>query len=451
MNTENELLSALELLEKEKGISREVLLDAIRQSLIQACKTQYQKNEVDNVVVDISPENNSFQVYADKTVVEDVEDELTQISLVDARMKDPHYELGDIVRVDIQSRNFGRIVTQTAKNVILQRIREEERRSLYRHYYEKEHEVLTGTVLRYVNNNISVNLGKVEAMLNEKEMIRTKTKDENGRDVMSVESFYPGQRIKVYVMEVKDTPRGPRIMLSRTHPELVKRLFENEVSQISDGTVQIRGIAREAGSRTKMAVYSKDPGIDPVGACVGKNGARVDAVVEELGGEKIDIINWDENPALMIENALSPAQVIYVMADPDEKTAQVVVPDRQLSLAIGKEGQNARLAARLTGFKIDIKSETQARESGDLLEYESDYYDEYDDEEYADEYSDEYADDYAYGDEGYDENGYAYDADGYYEAEGYEDAAADVLPSEDTASEADEGVGMTQEDPQEQQ
>lgn len=450
MNTENELLSALELLEKEKGISREVLLDAIRQSLIQACKTQYQKNEVDNVVVDISPENNSFQVYADKTVVEDVEDELTQISLVDARMKDPHYELGDIVRVDIQSRNFGRIVTQTAKNVILQRIREEERRSLYRHYYEKEHEVLTGTVLRYVNNNISVNLGKVEAMLNEKEMIRTKTKDENGRDVMSVESFYPGQRIKVYVMEVKDTPRGPRIMLSRTHPELVKRLFENEVSQISDGTVQIRGIAREAGSRTKMAVYSKDPGIDPVGACVGKNGARVDAVVEELGGEKIDIINWDENPALMIENALSPAQVIYVMADPDEKTAQVVVPDRQLSLAIGKEGQNARLAARLTGFKIDIKSETQARESGDLLEYESDYYDEYDDEEYADEYSDEYADDYAYGDEGYDENGYAYDADGYYEAEGYEDAAADVLPSEDTASEADEGAGMTQEDPQEQ-
>ena len=455
MNTENELLSALELLEKEKGISREVLLDAIRQSLIQACKTQYQKNEVDNVVVDISPENNSFQVYADKTVVENVEDELTQISLVDARMKDPHYELGDIVRVDIQSRNFGRIVTQTAKNVILQRIREEERRSLYRHYYEKEHEVLTGTVLRYVNNNISVNLGKVEAMLNEKEMIRTKTKDENGRDVMSVESFYPGQRIKVYVMEVKDTPRGPRIMLSRTHPELVKRLFENEVSQISDGTVQIRGIAREAGSRTKMAVYSKDPGIDPVGACVGKNGARVDAVVEELGGEKIDIINWDENPALMIENALSPAQVIYVMADPDEKTAQVVVPDRQLSLAIGKEGQNARLAARLTGFKIDIKSETQARESGDLLEYESDYYDEYDDEEYADEYSDEYADeyadDYAYGDEGYDENGYAYDADGYYEAEGYEDAAADVLPSEDTASEADEGAGMTQEDPQEQQ
>ena len=403
------------------------------------------------MVVDISPENNSFQVYADKTVVEDVEDELTQISLVDARMKDPHYELGDIVRVDIQSRNFGRIVTQTAKNVILQRIREEERRSLYRHYYEKEHEVLTGTVLRYVNNNISVNLGKVEAMLNEKEMIRTKTKDENGRDVMSVESFYPGQRIKVYVMEVKDTPRGPRIMLSRTHPELVKRLFENEVSQISDGTVQIRGIAREAGSRTKMAVYSKDPGIDPVGACVGKNGARVDAVVEELGGEKIDIINWDENPALMIENALSPAQVIYVMADPDEKTAQVVVPDRQLSLAIGKEGQNARLAARLTGFKIDIKSETQARESGDLLEYESDYYDEYDDEEYADEYSDEYADDYAYGDEGYDENGYAYDADGYYEAEGYEDAAADVLPSEDTASEADEGAGMTQEDPQEQQ
>ena len=458
MNTENELLSALELLEKEKGISREVLLDAIRQSLIQACKTQYQKNEVDNVVVDISPENNSFQVYADKTVVEQVEDELTQISLVDARMKDPHYELGDIVRVDIQSRNFGRIVTQTAKNVILQRIREEERRSLYRHYYEKEHEVLTGTVLRYVNNNISVNLGKVEAMLNEKEMIRTKTKDENGHDVMSVESFYPGQRIKVYVMEVKDTPRGPRIMLSRTHPELVKRLFENEVSQISDGTVQIRGIAREAGSRTKMAVYSKDPGIDPVGACVGKNGARVDAVVEELGGEKIDIINWDENPALMIENALSPAQVIYVMADPDEKTAQVVVPDRQLSLAIGKEGQNARLAARLTGFKIDIKSETQARESGDLLEYESDYYDEYDDEEYADEYGEEYTDDYAYGDEGYDENGYAYENGEYYGQEAYDQqpvddngAVYDELPADDTASNSEEDLSAAAVDPQGQE
>ena len=457
MNTENELLAALELLEKEKGISREVLLDAIRQSLIQACRTAYSKNEVDNVIVEISPENNTFHVYAEKTVVEQAEDALTQISLGEARMLEPECELGDVIRVEIQSRNFGRIVTQTAKNVILQRIREEERRSLYRHYYEKEHEVLTGTVLRYVGNNISVNLGKVEAMLTEKEMIRTRSRDSSGRDVTSVEGFYPGQRIKVYVMEVKDTPRGPRVLLSRTHPELVKRLFENEVSQISDGTVQIRGIAREAGSRTKMAVYSEDPGIDPVGACVGKNGARVDAVVEELGGEKIDIINWDENPALMIENALSPAQVIYVMADPDDKTAQVVVPDKQLSLAIGKEGQNARLAARLTGFKIDIKSETQARESGDLLEYESDYYDEYEDE--YDEYEEyeEYEDDYngyEYAPDGYDETGYA--EEGYEDGAGYaEDGYADDAGNEQNEYPDDTGYvqdeypeenGYTQED-----
>ena len=440
MNTENELLSALELLEKEKGISRDVLLDAIRQSLIQACKTQYSKNEVDNVVVNISPEDGTFEVYAEKTVVEEVEDPLTQISLADARMKDPKYELGDIVRIPIQSRNFGRIVTQAAKNVILQRIREEELRSLYRQYYEKEHEVLTGTVLRYVGNNVSVNLGKVEALLCEKEMIRVRTRDEQGKDKMTVEEFYPGQRIKVYVMEVKDSSKGPRVLLSRTHSELVKRLFENEVSQIADGTVQIRGIAREAGSRTKMAVWSDDPGIDPVGACVGKNGSRVDAVVSELNGEKIDIITWDENPALLIENALSPAKVIYVMADPDDKTAQVVVPDNQLSLAIGKEGQNVRLVARLTGFKIDIKSETQARESGDLLEYESDYYDEYDDDEYYDEYDEEYADgeyeDGEYEDGEYAEGDYP---DAEYAGEAYENEAYEGGVYEDAAGLAEDG------------
>ena len=302
--------------------------------------------------------------------------------------------------MDIKSKEFGRIATQNAKNVILQKIREEERKSLYNQYYEKEKDVVTGIVQRYVGKNVSVNLGKVDAMLNENEMIKG-------------ESFYPTQRIKIYVMEVKDTPKGPRILVSRTHPELVKRLFENEVTEVRDGTVEIRSIAREAGSRSKMAVSSNNPDVDPVGACVGMNGARVNSVVEELGGEKIDIINWDDNPALLIENALSPAKVIYVMADDDEKTAKVVVPDYQLSLAIGKEGQNARLAARLTGFKIDIKSETQARESGDLLEYESDYYD--DDAYYEDEY-----DDYS----GYDEDGsyeYPEDAAGEYQAD-YEDA-----------------------------
>ncbi|MDD3796471.1 MAG: transcription termination factor NusA, partial [Lachnospiraceae bacterium] len=363
----NELFEALNILEKEKNISKDTLLEAIRQSLLQACKNHYGKNEVNNVCVIIDPDTCDFEVYAEKTVAETVEDELTQISLTNAKLKDPRYELGDVVRVDIKSKEFGRIATQNAKNVILQKIREEERKSLYNQYYEKEKDVVTGIVQRYVGRNVSVNLGKVDAMLNENEMIRG-------------EAFYPTQRIKVYVMEVKDTPKGPRILVSRTHPELVKRLFENEVTEVKDGTVEIKSIAREAGSRSKMAVFSNNPDVDPVGACVGMNGSRVNSVVAELGGEKIDIINWDENPALLIENALSPAKVIYVMADGDEKTAKVVVPDYQLSLAIGKEGQNARLAARLTGFKIDIKSETQARESGDLLEYEEDYYQ--DEEEY---------------------------------------------------------------------
>ena len=391
----NELFEALTILEKEKNISKDTLLEAIRQSLLQACKNHYGKNEVSNVVVNIDPDTCEFEIYAEKTVVDKVEDDLTQISLTDARMKDPKYDLGDVVRVDIRSKEFGRIATQNAKNVILQKIREEERKSLYNQYYEKEKDVVTGIVQRYVGKNVSVNLGKVDAMLNENEMIKG-------------ESFYPTQRIKVYVMEVKDTPKGPRILVSRTHPELVKRLFENEVTEVKEGIVEIRSIAREAGSRSKMAVSSNDPNVDPVGACVGMNGARVNAVVSELGGEKIDIINWDDNPALLIENALSPAKVIYVMADDDEKTAKVVVPDYQLSLAIGKEGQNARLAARLTGFKIDIKSETQARESGDLLEYESDYYQD----------EDEYYDEDGYGEEGYDEDG-GYQDEEYSQDEEY--------------------------------
>ena len=253
-----------------------------------------------------------------------MEDELTEISLTNAKLKDSRYELGDIVRVDIKSKEFGRIATQNAKNVILQKIREEERKVLYNEYYEKEKDIVTGVVQRYVGRNISVNLGKVDAMLNAEEMIKGET-------------YRPTERIKVYVLEVKDTPKGPKILVSRTHPELVKRLFEAEVTEVKDGTVEIKSIAREAGSRTKMAVWSNNPDVDPVGACVGLNGARVNAVVDELHGEKIDIINWDENPALLIENALSPAKVISVIADGDEKTAKVVVPDYQLSLAIGKE------------------------------------------------------------------------------------------------------------------
>ena len=357
MNTE--LKTALEILEKEKDISKDVMLDAIENSLITACQSHFGK-EKENFRVEINRDTCDFHVYAEKTVVEQVEDPDTQISLAEAKLLDKKYELGDIVREEIKSKEFGRITTQNARNVILQKIREEERKVLFNQYYAKEKDVVTGVVQRYIGRNVSVNLGKVDAMLNENEMVKG-------------EVYTPTERIKVYILEVKDTTKGPRILVSRTHPELVKRLFESEVTEVRDGIVEIKSIAREAGSRTKIAVWSNDPDVDPVGACVGMNGARVNSIVNELRGEKIDIINWDENPAILIENALSPAKVIAVMADPDEKTALVVVPDYQLSLAIGKEGQNARLAARLTGFKIDIKSETQARESGD-------FYDDYDEE-----------------------------------------------------------------------
>ena len=350
-----DLRDALDVLEKEKNISKDTLLEAIEQSLIQACKNHFGK--ADNVHVMIDPETCDFSVYADRTVVEHVEDPALEISLVDAQKTNTNAEIGDVMKVEIQSKEFGRIATQNAKNVILQKIREEERKVLYDQYYGIEKEVVTGIVQRVMGKNVSINLGKADAVLTENEQVKGET-------------FQPTERVKVYILEVKDTPKGPRILVSRTHPGLVKRLFESEVAEVRDGTVEIKSIAREAGSRTKIAVWSNDPDVDPVGACVGMNGARVNSIVEELRGEKIDIINWDENPAILIENALSPAKVIAVMADPDEKTALVVVPDYQLSLAIGKEGQNARLAARLTGFKIDIKSETQAKESGDLYDYD---------------------------------------------------------------------------------
>ncbi len=356
MNTE--LLEALDILEKEKSISKNTLLEAIEQSLIQACKNHFGK--ADNVKVNINPDTCDFGVFAEKLVVEEVQDPVMEISLAEAKMINPQYDLNDVVNVEIKSKEFGRIATQNAKNVILQKIREEERKVIFNEYYAKEKDVVTGIVQRNMGRNYSINLGKADAILTENEQVRT-------------EIFRPTERIKVYILEVKDTPKGPKILVSRTHPELVKRLFEAEVTEVKDGTVEIKSIAREAGSRTKIAVWSNDSDVDPVGACVGMNGARVNSIVEELRGEKIDIINWSENPAILIENALSPAKVISVMADPEEKNAMVIVPDFQLSLAIGKEGQNARLAARLTGFKIDIKSETQARESGDFEFYENEY------------------------------------------------------------------------------
>ena len=364
MNTE--LKTALEILEKEKDISKDVMLDAIENSLITACQSHFGK-EKENFRVEINRDTCDFHVYAEKTVVEQVEDPDTQISLAEAKLLDKKYELGDIVRVEIKSKEFGRITTQNARNVILQKIREEERKVLFNQYYAKEKDVVTGVVQRYIGRNVSVNLGKVDAILNENEMVKG-------------EVYTPTERIKVYILEVKDTTKGPKILVSRTHPELVKRLFESEVTEVRDGIVEIKSIAREAGSRTKIAVWSNDPDVDPVGACVGMNGARVNSIVNELRGEKIDIINWNENPALLIENALSPAKVVVVLADVEEKTAKVVVPDYQLSLAIGKEGQNARLAARLTGFKIDIKSESQANAIEGFYEG---FYDEDEDEEEA--------------------------------------------------------------------
>lgn len=358
-----ELMEALDILEKEKEISKETLFEAIENSLITACKNHFGKS--DNIKVEINRETCDFLVYAEKEVVatkEDVEDDVTQIALEDAKELSKKAEIGTILNVEIKSKEFGRIATQNAKNVILQKIREEERSVIYNQYYEKEKDVVTGIVQRYVGKNIAVNLGKADAILNETEQVKG-------------EVFKPTERIKVYIIEVKNTPKGPRIMVSRTHPELVKRLFESEVAEISDGTVEIKSIAREAGSRTKIAVFSNDPNVDAVGACVGMNGARVNNIVDELRGEKIDIVNWDENPGNLIQNALSPAKIVAVFADPDEKTAKVVVPDYQLSLAIGKEGQNARLAARLTGFKIDIKSESQAKDAPGFR-YE-DYIDEY--------------------------------------------------------------------------
>lgn len=361
-----ELMEALDILEREKEISKDTLFEAIENSLITAYKNHYGK--ADNVKVEIDRETCDYYCYAEKEVVEEVEDPVMQISAEDAKEIDPKAKVGDIVRVEIRSREFGRIATQNAKSVILQKIREEERSVIYNQYFEKEKDVVTGIVQRYMGKNISINLGKADAILNENEQVRT-------------EHFKPTERIKVYILEVRNTPKGPRILVSRTHPELVKRLFESEVTEIKDGTVEIMSIAREAGSRTKIAVRSNNPNVDAVGACVGINGSRVNSIVDELCGEKIDIVNWDENPGNLIQNALSPAKIVAVFADPDEKTAKVVVPDYQLSLAIGKEGQNARLAARLTGYKIDIKSETQAKDAPGFR-YE-DYL--YDDEEYEEE------------------------------------------------------------------
>ena len=366
-----ELLMALEILEKEKDISKETMFEAIETSLLTACKQHFGKS--DNMRIEIDRQTGHFKVFAQKKVVMKPEDPVAEIAKEEAKKIQPGVRVGDVLDIEVESKDFGRIATTNAKNVILQKIREEERSVVVKTFKDKERSVVTGVVQRYVGKNVCIDLGKADAFLPESEQIPR-------------ENLRINDRVKVYVVEVKDNNRGPRISVSRTHPFLVKCLFEAEVAEIRDGSVDIKSIAREPGSRTKMAVWSNNPDVDPVGACVGMNGTRVNAVVDELRGEKIDIICWDDNPGILIENALSPAKVVFVIADSDEKSAKVVVPDDQLSLAIGKEGQNARLAAKLTGFKIDIKSETQAKDTpGFRLE---DYYDEegeYEEGEYYDE------------------------------------------------------------------
>lgn len=368
-----ELIGALDALEKEKGISKDILIEAIENSLITGCKQHFGITKDDGIVVRIDRNTGDFRVFITKRVVENVEDPVEQISLEDAVKINSKAQIGNGINVEIKSEDFSRIAAQKAKGIILQRIREEERKSVYSEYAMKEKDIVTGIVQRINGDKISINLGKMDAVLLPKEQVKG-------------EVFVPTERIKLYVVSVTDTAKGVIVKVSRSHPDLVKRLFESEVTEVKDGTVEIKGIAREAGSRTKMAVWSNNPDVDPVGACVGLNGARVNAIVNELRGEKIDIINWSDNPAILIENALSPAKVVSVIADDEEKTAQVVVPDYQLSLAIGKEGQNARLAARLTGFKIDIKSESQAREAGEYEGYSEESYD--DDAEYSENMND---------------------------------------------------------------
>jgi len=362
-----EFIEALHELEKGRGISAEILFEAIEAALISAYKKNF--GSLQNVRVLIDRLTGEFKVYARKTVVEIVEDTRTQVAVEDARKLDLNYQLEDIVEYEVTPREFGRIAAQTAKQVVVQRIREAERGMIYDEYVNREGDIVTGVVQRYEQKNVIVDLGKVEAVLPAQEQIPG-------------EVYQSFERIKTYVVEVKKTTKGPQIMLSRTHPGLIKRLFELEVPEIHDGIVEIKGVSREAGARSKIAVYSRDPNVDPVGACVGPKGARVQTIVTELKGEKIDIVNYSTDPQEFVANALSPAKVVGVYPKLNEKVAIVVVPDYQLSLAIGKEGQNARLAAKLTGWKIDIKSESQAGTLNIIPQVLEETYEEY--EEYSD-------------------------------------------------------------------
>jgi N utilization substance protein A len=343
----SEFLDALRDLEREKGIDLDVLLEAIEAALLSAYRRNFGSSQ--NARVHIDRETGDYKVYAQRTVVETVEDPRLEISVEEAREIDPRYEVGDIVENEVTPGNFGRIAAQTAKQVVVQRIREAERNIIYEEFSNREGDIVTGIVQRIEQKNVLIELGKTEAILAPAEQIPG-------------EEYTQGSRIKTYIVEVKKTTKGPQIFVSRTHPGLLKRLFELEVPELQDGTVELMAVAREAGQRSKIAVHSRDENVDSVGACVGPKGMRVQAIVNELRGEKIDIIKWDSDPSRYIASSLSPAKVVGVEIWEDEKIARVIVPDYQLSLAIGKEGQNARLAAKLTGWKIDIKSESQMAE-----------------------------------------------------------------------------------------
>ncbi|WP_153123772.1 transcription termination factor NusA [Peribacillus tepidiphilus] len=345
----SELLDALNHLEKEKGISREVLLEAIEAALISAYRKNF--NQAQNVRIDLNLDKGTMRVFARKEVVEEVFDPRLEISLEDARRINPNYQVEDVVELEVTPRDFGRIAAQTAKQVVTQRVREAERGIIYSEFIDREEDIMNGIVQRIDSRYIYISLGKIEALLPTSEQ-------------MPNEQYKPHDRIKVYITKVEKTQKGPQIFVSRTHPGLLKRLFENEVPEIYDGTVEIKSVAREAGDRSKISVHSDNPEVDPVGSCVGPKGQRVQVIVNELKGEKIDIVKWSDDPVVFVANALSPSKVLDVIVHEEEKATTVIVPDYQLSLAIGKRGQNARLAAKLTGWKIDIKSETDAREAG---------------------------------------------------------------------------------------
>ena len=345
----SELLDALNILEKEKGISREVLVDAIEAALISAYRRNF--NQAQNVRIDLNLDRGTMRVFARKDVVDEVFDSRLEISLDEAKNINPNYQIEDVVELEVTPKDFGRIAAQTAKQVVTQRVREAERGIIYSEFIDREEDIMTGIVQRLDSRFIYVSLGKIEALLPVNEQ-------------MPNEQYKPHDRIKVFITKVEKTSKGPQIFVSRSHPGLLKRLFEIEVPEIFDGTVEIKSVAREAGDRSKISVHADNQEVDPVGSCVGQKGQRVQAIVNELKGEKIDIVKWSDDPVIFVANALSPSKVLEVIVNEPAKATTVIVPDYQLSLAIGKRGQNARLAAKLTGWKIDIKSETDAREAG---------------------------------------------------------------------------------------